>query len=60
MSEAQMAALPSIFANLSMSAAMEGLTLTEQIKAMCLDVLNGECTLEECLTQLNDKYDREG
>ncbi len=60
MSEAQMAALPNIFDNLAMSAEMEGLALTEQIKAMCLDVLRGKRTMEECLAQLNEKYHREG
>lgn len=59
MSQQQIAMLPDIFANLSMSAEMEGLTLTEQMKEMCLAVLNGETSLEECLKQLNAKYERE-
>lgn len=59
MSQQQIAMLPDIFANLSMSAEMEGLTLTEQMKEMCLAVINGEISLEECLKQLNAKYDRE-
>lgn len=39
---------------------MEGLTITEQLREMCLAVLDGESTLEECLSQLNAKYSREG
>ncbi len=60
MSQQQISMLPDIFANLSMSAQMEGMTITEQMKEMCLAVLNGEMTLEECLTQLNAKYSQEG
>ncbi len=60
MSQNQISMLPDIFANLSMSAQMEGMTITEQIREMCLAVLNGERTLEECLAQLNAKYSREG
>lgn len=60
MSQQQISMLPDIFANLSMSAEMEGMTITEQMKEMCLAVLNGETTLEECLAQLNTKYSREG
>ena len=58
MSQKQLAMLPDIFANLSMSAQMEGVTVTEQIREMCLAVLNGERSLEECLAQLNEKYAR--
>jgi len=60
MSQNQISMLPDIFANLSMSAQMEGMTITEQIREMCLAVLNEERTLEECLAQLNAKYSREG
>jgi len=60
MSQNQISMLPDIFANLSMSAQMEGMTITGQIREMCLAVLNGESTLEECLAQLNAKYSREG
>lgn len=60
MSQNQIAMLPDIFDNLAMSAQMEGLTLTEQIKDMCLAVLNGDATVEECLARLNEKYSREG
>ncbi len=60
MSQNQISMLPDIFANLSMSAQMEGMTITEQIREMCLAVLNGESTLEECLAQLNAKYSQEG
>lgn len=60
MSQNQISMLPDIFANLSMSAQMEGMTITGQIREMCLAVLNGERTLEECLAQLNAKYSREG
>lgn len=59
MSQNQIAMLPDIFANLSMSAQMEGMAVTEQIREMCLTVLNGERSLEECLEQLNAKYSRE-
>lgn len=60
MSQNQIAMLPDIFDNLAMSAQMEGLTLTEQIKDMCLAILSGDTTVEECLTLLNEKYSREG
>lgn len=59
MSQSQIAMLPEIFANLSMSAQMEGLTITKQIQEMCLAVLNSEASLEECLALLNTKYSQE-
>lgn len=59
MSQNQIAMLPDIFANLSLSAQMEGLIVTEQIQEMCLAILNGVTSLEECLAQLNAKYSQE-
>lgn len=59
MSQNQISMLPDIFANLSMSAQMEGLIITEQIQELCLAVLNGEASLDECLALLNAKYSQE-
>lgn len=48
--------LSELFQNFIVSSQMEGLTVSDTIQAMCLSVLNGERTLEECLGQLNAKY----
>lgn len=56
MSQKQIAMLPDILANISMSAQMEGLIITDQIREMCLSVLNGTSSMEECLALLNAKY----
>lgn len=56
MTKKQESMLPELLQNFIMSSQMEGLTVSDTIQAMCLSVLNGECTLEECLSQLNAKY----
>ena len=56
MTKKQEAMLPELLQNFITSSQMEGLTVSDTIQAMCLSVLNGERTLEECLGQLNVKY----
>lgn len=59
MTQKQEAMLPELLRNFVMSSQMEGLVVSDTIQAMCLSVLNGERTLEECLGQLNAKYSGE-
>ena len=59
MTKRQEALLPELLQNFIMSSQMEGLSVSDSIQAMCLSVLNGERTLEDCLYQLNAKYSRE-
>lgn len=56
MTKKQEAALPELLQNFIMFSQMEGLTVSAVIQDMCLSVLRGERTLEECLRQLNAKY----
>jgi len=56
MTKKQEAALPELLQNFIMSSQMEGLTVSAAIQDMCLSVLSGERTLEECLPQINAKY----
>lgn len=56
MTEKQEALLPELLQNFIMSSHMEGLMVSDAIQSMCLSVLNGERTLEDCLHQLNAKY----
>lgn len=56
MTKKQEALLPELLQNFIMSSQMEGLSVSDSIQAMCLSVLNGERTLEDCLYQLNAKY----
>ena len=56
MTKKQETMLPELFQNFIISSQMEGLAVSDTIQAMCLAVLNGERTLEECLHQLNEKY----
>lgn len=56
MTKKQEAALPELLQNFIMFSQMEGLTVSTVIQDMCLSVLRGERTLEECLRQLNAKY----
>lgn len=58
MTKKQELALPELLQNFIMSSRMEGLTVSDGIQAMCLSVVSGERTLEECLHQLNAKYSR--
>lgn len=56
MTKKQEAILPELLQNFIMSSQMEGLAVSDAIQAMCLSVLKGERTLDECLSQLNAKY----
>ena len=56
MTKKQEALLPELLQNFIMSSQMEGLSVSDAIQSMCLSVLNGERTLEDCLYQLNAKY----
>jgi len=56
MTRKQEAILPELLQNFIMSSQMEGLAVSDAIQAMCLSVLKGERTLDECLSQLNAKY----
>ena len=56
MTKKQEALLPELLQNFIMSSQMEGLTVNDTIQSMCLSVLNGERTLQDCLCQLNAKY----
>lgn len=56
MTKKQEALLPELLQNFIMSSQMEGLVVSDAIQSMCLSVLNGERTLEDCLYQLNAKY----
>lgn len=39
-----------------MSAKMEGLDLTPQIRKQCIDILMGTKILDECIAEINAKY----
>ena len=56
MTKKQEALLPELLQNFIMSSQMEGLAVNDTIQSMCLSVLNGERTLQDCLCQLNAKY----
>lgn len=56
MTKKQEALLPELLQNFIMSSQMEGFAVSDTIQSMCLSVLNGERTLEDCLYQLNAKY----
>lgn len=56
MTKQQETMLPELLRNFILSSQMEGLTVSDTVQAMCLSVLNGERTLEECLEQLNAEY----
>lgn len=56
MTKKQEPLLPELLQNFIMSSQMEGLVVSDAIQSMCLSVLNGERTLEDCLYQLNAKY----
>lgn len=58
MTKKQELVLPELLQNFIMSSQMEGLPVSDVIQVMCLSVINGERTLEECLRQLNAKYSR--
>ncbi len=48
----QTAMLPEALENFIVSSEMEGVTVSETLREMCLAVVRGETTLEECLAQL--------
>ena len=58
MTKKQETILSELLQNFIISSQMEGLTVSDTIQAMCLSVLNGEYTLEECLRRLNAKYSK--
>ena len=45
-----------ILDNIAMSCRMEGLEMTDEIRAMCLAIYNGSATLQDCLHKINAKY----
>ena len=45
-----------ILDNIAMSCRMEGLEMTDEIRAMCLAIYNGSATLQDCLHNINAKY----
>ncbi|MGN0995068.1 MAG: hypothetical protein ACI4PD_08060 [Butyricicoccus sp.] len=56
MASSQNAQLLSSLKNYIMSSEMEGLSVSDTVQAMCLSVLNGETSLDDCISQLNRKY----
>lgn len=56
MTKKQASQLPELLQNFIMSSEMEGLSVSETMQEMCMNVLSGKATLEECLTQINRKY----
>lgn len=48
MTKQQEAILPELFQNFIMSSQMEGLDVSDTVKAMCLSVLNGERSKSGC------------
>lgn len=56
MTKKQETMLPESLRNFIISSQMEGLAVSDTVQVMCLSVLNGERTLEECLGQLNADY----
>ena len=45
-----------ILDNIAMSCRMEGLELTDEMRAMCLAINNGSITVQDCLHKINAKY----
>ena len=52
----QQAKITEILNNIAMSCRMEGLEMTDEIRAMCLAIYNGSTTLQDCLHKINAKY----
>ena len=48
--------LQELLQNFMMSSKMEGMIVDETLQSMCLSILNGKHTLEECLSQISAKY----
>ncbi|WP_159456305.1 hypothetical protein [Intestinibacillus massiliensis] len=49
-------AVSEVLDNIAMSCQMEGLELTDEIRALCLSVLSGTASLQDSLCILNAKY----
>lgn len=45
-----------ILNNIEMSLQMEGMTLTPELRDMCLAVVNGNTTLDDCLAAIAQEY----
>lgn len=56
MTQAQEKLLPELMQNFIISSQMEGLTVDDTLQSMCLSILRGTSTLEECLAQISQKY----
>ena len=56
MKKVQNVNIENALANLKMSFQMEGLNVTDEIQKLCLSVINGSKSLNECLEILNSKY----
>ena len=52
----QQTKITEILNNIAMSCRMEGLEMTDEIRAMCLAIYNGSATLQDCLHKINAKY----
>ena len=52
----QQTKITEILNNIAMSCRMEGLEMTDEIRAMCLAIYNGSTTLQDCLHKINEKY----
>lgn len=56
MPNTQQTNITEILDNIAMSCRMEGLEMTDEIRAMCLAIYNGSATLQDCLHKINAKY----
>ena len=52
----QQTKITEILNNIAMSCRMEGLEMTDEIRAMCLAIYTGSTTLQDCLHKINAKY----
>ena len=52
----QQTKITEILNNIAMSCRMEGLEMTDEIRAMCLAIYNGSTTLQDCQHKINAKY----
>ena len=52
----QQTKITEILNNIAMSCRMEGLELTDEMRAMCLAIYNDSTTLQDCLHKINAKY----
>jgi hypothetical protein len=48
--------LNELIQNFMMSSRMEGMIVDETLQSMCLSILSGNRTLDECLAQISAKY----